>query len=237
MDSNLLSCSKCGHTVSETAEACAYCGAVVSSGDSSSQSAEGTPETTAPTTAAPASSGEDSPPVLEMAAESSGPSEEAEIKSEAVTPTQSQPEETLPEGNEPAAEAAAVTDAQPAPADDQIDFQLPDEELIVEIDSEETAKGSELSGADAKTAEIKPPVSKVDSSLDGADIVQLEQRAAGETADVIPLADKVSAKDGLEDSSGLPETPVLEVGGEDPSESETLGADILELVEDEAAGT
>ena len=33
MDENVLSCSKCGHTVKESAEACAYCGTAVSAGD------------------------------------------------------------------------------------------------------------------------------------------------------------------------------------------------------------
>ena len=36
MDTNVLSCSKCGHTVSESAEACAYCGTAVSSDEAPS---------------------------------------------------------------------------------------------------------------------------------------------------------------------------------------------------------
>jgi len=67
------------------------------------------------------------------------------------------------------------------------------------------------------------------------EIVDLEQHAAEAVAEVIPLADKVTAKAATDDSPGLPQTPVLEVSGEDPSESETLGADILELVADEAS--
>jgi hypothetical protein len=65
--------------------------------------------------------------------------------------------------------------------------------------------------------------------------VDLEQHAAEPVAEVIPLAGKAAATAASDDSPGLPETPVLEVSGEDPSESETLGADILELVEVEAS--
>jgi hypothetical protein len=65
--------------------------------------------------------------------------------------------------------------------------------------------------------------------------VDLEQHAAEPVAEVIPLAGKAAATAASDDSPGLPETPVLEVSGEDPAESETLGADILELVEVEAS--
>ena len=37
MDTNPMNCAKCGHAVNETAAACAYCGAAISSGDSPPQ--------------------------------------------------------------------------------------------------------------------------------------------------------------------------------------------------------
>jgi hypothetical protein len=230
-----MSCSKCGHTVSETAEVCAYCGAVVSAGDSSSQSDEASPGKDAQAGETPPSPVDDSPPVLDMTKESTGTSEESEAKSEADSSEPGIPEQTLNEINLPAAEALPGAEDQLSDADDQIDFQLPDEELIVELDTEETAKDLEALGADTGSAEIKDLSMKADSSFDPAAIVDLEQHATEEVAEVIALADKVSAKAASDDSPGLPETPVLEVSGEDPSESETLGADILELVEVDAS--
>jgi hypothetical protein len=55
MDSNLMSCNRCGHTSSESAEVCAYCGADLSDSGDSGQNA---PESTATelSTAAPVSS-------------------------------------------------------------------------------------------------------------------------------------------------------------------------------------
>ena len=187
MDNNLRSCSKCGHIIGDTAEACNYCGAAVSSGDSSGES----------------------PP---------------------------QPEETQPEISEPAAQAGSGARNPLSDVDDQIDYQPPDEELIVALDTEEMAKDqAQTSDADTVSAEIKEPELKPDTSFDLDDIVDLELNATEAPAEVIPLADRVSVKAASDNSPGLPETPVLEVSGEDPSESETLGADILELVEVEAS--
>jgi len=183
MDNNPRSCSKCGHIIGDTADACTYCGAAVSSGES--------------------------PP---------------------------QPEETQPEISEPAAQAGSGARNPLSDVDDQIDYQPPDEELIVALDTEEMAKDpAPASDADTVSAEIKEPEFKPDTSFDLDDIVDLELHATEAPAEVIPLADRVSANAVSDNSPGLPETPVLEVSGEDPSESETLGADILELVEVEAS--
>ena len=40
MDTNLVNCVQCGHSVSQTAKACAYCGAVVSEGEPTLQNDE-----------------------------------------------------------------------------------------------------------------------------------------------------------------------------------------------------
>ena len=40
MDTNLVNCMQCGHSVSQTATACAYCGAVVSEGEPTLQNDE-----------------------------------------------------------------------------------------------------------------------------------------------------------------------------------------------------
>ena len=183
MDKNIRSCSKCGHIIGDTADACAYCGAVVSTGEL--------------------------PP---------------------------QPEETQPEISDPAAQAGSGAQNPLSDVDDQIDVQLPDEELIVALDMEEMAEDpAQTSDADTVSAEIKEPELQPDTSFDLDDNVDLELHTAEAPAEVIPLADRVSTKAASDNSPGLPETPVLEVSAEDPSESETLGADILELVEVEAS--
>ncbi|MBE9545615.1 MAG: hypothetical protein IMF02_14050 [Proteobacteria bacterium] len=236
MDTNLKSCSKCGHSVSETAEACTYCGAVVPSGESPPQLDEIAPGSEAQTIESPPLPADDFPPVLDMTDESASTPEASAGKSEAEPSSQSQPEEIQPEINEPAAEAVSGAEDQLSDVDDQIDFQLPDEELIVELDAEGTANDlAQASGADTSSAEIKEPELKPDTSVDQDDIVDLEQHAAEPVAEVIPLAGKAATTAASDDSPGLPETPVLEVSGEDPSESETLGADILELVEVDAS--
>jgi hypothetical protein len=236
MDNILRSCFKCGHSLSVTAEACAYCGAVVSSAESPPLPDDIEPVTEAQTINPPPLQADDSPPVLDMADELAHAPQAADVKSAAGLSNQIQPEKTRPKVSEPAAQAGTGAQNPLSDADGQIEFQPPGEELIVELDTQELAKDPEqTSGADTVSAEIKAPESKPDTSSDLDDNVDLELHAAEAAAEVIPLADKVSAKAASDDSPGLPETPVLEESGEAPSESETLGADILELVEVEAS--
>ena len=231
MDTNPMNCAKCGHTVTETAVACAYCGAAISSGDSPPQ-----PDKEAPGTAA--QSGEpsplpadDSPPILDMTDESANIPEGFEVNLDAEPSSQVQPDDIQPEINEPATAAVSGAQGQSSEADGQIDFQLPDLERIAALDAKNTTKDPEQgSGPDTVSAEIKKPELKPDASGDPDYPVDSEQHAAEAAAEVTPLAGKVSDKAASDDSPGLPETPVLEVSGEVPSESETLGADILELV-------
>ena len=237
MDTTIMSCSKCGRTVSGTAKACAYCGGkIVSSADSPPQPDEGAASLTAQPGEPPPVSADDSPPALDMTDESATTPAVSGVKSDAESSSQSQSEESRLIINESAAEVASGAEDPSSETDDLIDFQLPDDELIRDSGADETAKDPEPpAGADSISAGIKKPELKPDTSSDPDKIVDLKQHAAGAAAEVIPLADKVSAKADAEDPPGLPQTPVLEVSAEDPSESETLGADILELLADEAS--
>ena len=232
MDTNVLSCSKCGHTVSESAQSCAYCGTAVSAAEASPAPDEEAPGIPEQAVKPPLMPEDDSAKDLSMADESAGQTELPDAAAGAEPSGQIQPEEQPADRVEPAAKAVSAIDDQLSNVDDQIDFQLPDDELIVELDPQETAKEPKAAAEGepeitkaSKPAAVQGPPPAMDA------IVGLEQHAA----EVIPLADKVSGKAAPEDPEGLPETPVLEVSGEDAPESETLGADILELVEVEAS--
>jgi hypothetical protein len=236
MDTNILNCAKCGHILSETAEACAYCGTVVTSVDSPSQPDAQAPGQTEQPVEPPPLPADDSLPVLDMTDELTTTPALSGEKSEAESSSQSQSEETRRIINESDANAEPSSEDPLSEMETLFDFQLPDDELIVEFGADETAKDPEPpSVADTVSAGIKKPELEPDTSSDQDKIVDLEQQAAEAVAEVIPLADKVTAKAATDDSPGLPQTPVLGVSGEDPSESETLGADILELVADEAS--
>ena len=236
MDTNILNCAKCGHILSETAEACAYCGTVVTSVDSPSQPDAQAPGQTEQPVEPPPLPADDSLPVLDMTDELTTTPVLSGEKSEAESSSQSQSEETRQIINESAANAEPGSEDPTSEMETLFDFQLPDDELIVEFGADETTKDPEPpSVADTVSAGIKKPELEPDTSSDQDKIVDLEQHAAEAVAEVIPLTDKVTAKAATDDSPGLPQTPILEVSGEDPSESETLGADILELVADEAS--
>ena len=239
MDTKTMSCAKCGHTLSETAEACAYCGTAVASADSPSEPDTEAPGQTEQAVVPPPLPADDSPPVLEMTDESAAGPELSGEKSGAGSSNQSQSEETRRIINESAAKTEPGSEDASSEMDDLIDAQLPDDELIVEFGADETAKDPESpSDADTVSAGTKKREPEPDTAIDPDEIVDLEQHAAEAVAEVIPLTDKVTARtatDDSDESADLPQTPVLEVSGEDPSESETLGADILELVADEVS--
>jgi len=230
MDTNLLSCSKCGHIVSETAESCAYCGTAISLDDSVPLSDEGAPEIAEQAAQEAPVPMDDSSEGLAMTEESATKPDAAEVTADAGNSDQIQPDEHQAEIIEPAVEAASDAGDQSPDSDGSIDVQLPDNELIVEMETEEAAQ--DPAGGDSKITEP----GELELSPGQDDTVDLEQQAAGADAEVIPLADKVSAKAPSDDSAGLPKTPVLEEGEDDTPESETLGADILELVQVDASG-
>jgi len=233
MDTNLMNCPKCGHSVSDTTKPCAYCGAVISSGESSSQPDEKIPATAAQSSVPPP---EDASPAIELTGEAAGAPEASEAKSANEPSSQIQPEDTKPEKNEPITEATPAVENLPSEADDQIAFQLPNEELIVELDVEEGGKDrEETSGTGTASVEIQESELKPDPSSAQDDTADLQPKAAEPAAEVIPLVDKASAKAAADEPVDLPETQVLEVSGNDSGESETLGAGILDLVEAEAS--
>ena len=221
MDTDQLSCAKCGHLLKEGAETCAYCGTATASADTPPQPDENSPDLAAQAVEPSVVSSDDTASVEDA----------VEATLEPEPSSQGQPEETRQVIEESAAEVASEALDSVPEIDDQIDFQLPDDELIVEFDDDTAKEPEKPSAAETGSAESKKPESE--SSLD--DIVDLNQSAAEATAEVIPLAEKASAKAISDDTPDLGETPVLETGGEEASESETLGADILELVEDEAS--
>ena len=236
MDNNVLSCSKCGHTVNESAEACAYCGTPVSSEDSASPSEDSTQGIDAQVSEPSLLPGEESSPDLSMGDEAAGKPEATGAATDPEPIGETQPGDSLPDTVESVAGAGTDLDNQLSDFDDNIDFQLPDDELIVELDAEESVKDSEPAIGDApESAAAGESDPGPDQPSGQADMVETEQQAAETTAEVIPLADKVADKTDSNAGPDLPDTAVLEESTDDSSESETLGADILELVQDEAS--
>ena len=235
MDTNPKNCAKCGHTVNETAVACAYCGADISS--------EGSPPPPQPdelvpgamaTPGEPSSLPADDPlPVLDMADESASTPAGSQAHLDAEPAGQIQPLDPPADINETAAEGIPGLQGLSSDAEHQIDSPLPADEPIVTLDADKAAGDPEQgSGPDTISTTVKNSELDPDTSLDPSTTVDSQQDTAEPAAGVIPLADKVSAPHGSDGSPSLPDEPVLELSGEDSSESETLGADILELVED-----
>ena len=233
MDENIMNCPKCDHSVNDTTKPCAYCGAIISSEETSSQPDEKVPAAAAQSSVPPS---EDASPTIELTDESAGVPEASEAKSDNEPSSHIQPEDTKPEKNEPVTEATPAAENLPSDADDQMDVELPDEELIAELDVEEGGKDrEETSGTGTASAEIQASELKPDPSSAQDVTADLQPKAAEPSAEVIPLVDKVSAKAAADELVDLPETQVLEVSGDDSAESETPVTEILELTKVEAS--
>jgi hypothetical protein len=236
MDTDPKNCAKCGHTVNDTAVACAYCGADISSEGSLPQPDDQVPGTIAPPGEPSSLPADDSLPVLDMADESASTPEESQEHLDSEPAGQMPSKEAPSEITETAAEGVPGAQDLSSDAQHHIDVPLPAEEPIVNLDADKEAGVPEQgSGADTDPTAINNSELNPDTSVDPNTAVDSQPDTAEAAAEVIPLAAKVSAPYGSDDSPSLPDEPVLEFSGEDSSESETLGADILELVGDEPA--
>jgi hypothetical protein len=234
MDTNPKNCAKCGHTVNDTAVACAYCGADISSEGSPPQPDDQVPGTIASPGEPSSLPADDSLPVLDMADESASTPEGSQEHLDSETAGQMPSKEAPSEINETAAEGIPGAQDLSSDAQHQIDAPLPADEPIVNQDVDKAGGIPELGfGPDTDPTAIHNSELNPDTSVDPNTAVDSQPDTAEAAAGVIPLAAEVSAPYGSDDSPSLPDEPVLEFNGEDSSESEILGADILELVGDE----
>ena len=105
MDTDQLSCAKCGHLLKEGAEACAYCGTAVASADLPPQPDENSPDLSAQAADQPGVSSDDATAGVETAEVTSGTPEE---KSEIEPSRQGQPQETRQVIEESASEVSSA---------------------------------------------------------------------------------------------------------------------------------
>ena len=237
-----MSCPTCGHSVSNIAGACTYCGAMMevqmppADEDGAAVSATGDE-------ALPLPAGE----VTEIPADAfpADLDEAAAIDEEQPNPNSSQSSsESLPEA-ETAEPSAAANDvfAYETPADSG-------EAEIETVDAEPEAisrpEAEVQPSADNSSSEIEPgKIVDLDSVMTSNENAAVEEKPISQEPQdgAILLADEpaesveitAETESNGEENQSAPEPEVVDLGGEEPGESETLDETIVELVETEAA--
>jgi hypothetical protein len=223
MDANLMNCPSCGHSVSSTAGACAYCGAIIAGGGAKEQTAEeiAGQEAISSETEAPAQPAETPAPA--GMAEATGETMAASEKPSESIPVQQAPvEPAAAEPGGPAGESEILAEAETAKPDAPTTGYSEDSIDDVEIAPIDAVVSEVASIPEAETAaELaaqydEPLVPEADAPPPA------QSRAAGSGA---------PAEDGPEDALLSPAPEVLELTADDTDELETLGTEIVKMVE------
>lgn len=239
MDANLSSCAKCGHTVNLAAKACTYCGAVIPQ-EGQTQLIDENQDVVAPQSPAKAPPlKKEKTPAVEMpktAAASAATSQKPSAETSDPIPSR----ETKPEKTDPAPKSAPAAKNDSVKPDEKVEFELSVEELIVEDKTAESQLEAEvLDPPETETAESLQPVppstqasarEKQPKATESDDEVTVSVDSGAEKPDDAQDTDAV-----FDELLELRESEIIEDSGGEPFESETLGAEILELVEEEDA--
>jgi len=222
MDSNLMSCPTCGHAVSNAAGACAYCGAIISEGERKEQTVDKiVAEETQSTEPA------EMRPAAEMSDEADYTKAAAGKPFESISTQQTPAEPAAADSPRPANEAVPPADAAATEAEFEV---APPEEEHAETPDPETIRQSAVSKSDpeiALTEAVEPEA--VSPSEPAAELT----RSAGSTHQT--AEDQTQAEFEPEEVPVSPEPDVLDLVAEEPDESETLGAEIIEMLETQAS--
>ncbi len=241
MDTNLMSCPTCGHSVSNVAGACAYCGAMMSEA--------GQPRQADNKAAGEKAQVAESPPPLPQAQTRPADiiSEEAgEIPSAAAEPSESdvsqQPADSpaTADALEPAAEAQAVSagewisvedEAESKPAVDEQDLKSAPPSGRLDQDLEDNSENALTEAVGPESIPAADPAPDEKSGI---------QEPEGETIpapdNVVPIeAHENPTETVTDDIQSPPEPEAVDISGDDAGESETLGESTAELIEIEAA--
>ncbi len=223
MDPNLMSCPTCGHAVSGTAGACTYCGAIIARGGDKELPADPIPaeETQSTVPEPPVQSTEIPPaaeisPAVEMPEEVDNPRTAAGKPSESVL-SQQMPAEPIAAGSaEPATEAASSAEASAEEAETELEVALPEIEPAATSDPETVRRSadSRSNSEIASTVAVSPAAE--DRSAGSAHLTAEAQTPADSEPEEMPVS---------------PAPEVLDLAVEEPVESETLGVEIIEMVE------
>jgi hypothetical protein len=242
MDSNLMSCPKCGHTVSNAAGTCAYCGAIISEGEHKKQTDDNLEIEEIQSTEPPPLQPVEMNPAAEMSHEADIAQAAAEISTESIVWQPTPAEADAVASSDPASAAEHLADIAAAEGKTETGVVGPEEEQAVTPDPE-TARQAPDSRSDPEielttaalpeAAALSEPEPPVDLSQEYDAPAIEKDHLGGITHQTIEA--HAQAESGAEKDPMSPEPEVLDLAAEEPEESEILGAEIVEMLETRAS--
>jgi hypothetical protein len=239
MDSHPMSCPTCGHTVSNAAGACAYCGSMISEGEPNAQADEKiAAEDTKPTESTPPLFSEEMPPAADISDETDHVCAEAEIPSEPILSQKTSSDATAAESHGPENEAEDSSDIAAAEGATPVEVASLEQEQALAPDPE-TARQTPESESDAETASAEAAEPEAGSGSEpapaghdsqGDELPAIEQTRFTESTHQI-AEEQAQAESGPEEDLLSSKSEVLDPATEEPVESETAVADIMEIAE------
>ena len=242
MDSNLMSCPTCGHSVSNIAGVCAYCGEMMVKEGQQSQTEEKELGENAQVVESPPPLPQDEIPPTDKISDEAGETPLAATgQSESNVSQQPADSPAATETSEPATEAKTVSANESVSLEEEIESKHPDDEPELESkpESGKLTQGVEGDSEIAPTEVVGPESVPVADAEPAAEVKQDFQEPEGETIpavdNVVSIArNKVQPETVTDEIQSPPEPAVVDTTGDETGESETLGENIVELVEIEA---
>ncbi len=227
MESNLMNCQTCGHSVSSAAGACAYCGAIMSEGEQNQLTDENivAQESRATESAAPLPQ-EEAPSAAEMSDEVIETSAAAKEQSDADRSKQLPEVQAPVDSSEVETEAVLETDNEPVPVVEAVDGKFPEYEQKVESEPEisqqlpDVKDDSDIALTEAVMLESSPHTGL-------GDALELMQGANESETETLPLPENPvpANQEGVQTESVADEIQVSEVS------EDTILLDISDEVE------
>ena len=233
METNLVNCAQCGHSVSQTAKACAYCGAVVSEGEPTPQDGE------------------------IMAAEEAPPPEPKHSLQEEEPPKVVEKPEVSESAAAAVAEPAESDFSDPLSAE-TADMEIPEspmvaepanagEDVVIELSNRGQATENQQEASPGSSEVEEDSQGVLDDMVESVDMphlvpesnVELSQEEIASKAEMIDSngdvpgesEKQIESETAPSEPSGFIEPDIIEMAEDESSISDSLGAEVIEIAE------
>ena len=243
MDTNLMNCQTCGHSVSNAAGACAYCGSSMVEEEPQPQGDDKDVGRKTQVAASPPPLPHKEIPAADLMSDEGGEISFADTgHSESNVSQQAADSPATAETSEPATAAETVSQNDLISVEDEAESKPPDDgqDLKSTPESDWLNQDVENDPEIASTKAVGPEsVPKVDVDA-AAEITQETLEPEGKTISAVENAlfvdrDETQTATVTDDTQAPPEPVVADTAGDGTGEPETLGETVAELVETEAS--
>jgi hypothetical protein len=243
MDTNLMSCPTCSHSVSNAAGACAYCGSAMVEEQQQPQADDKDVGQKAQMVESPPPLPQKEIPAADIISDEGGEIPlVATEHSESYVFQQAADSPATAETSEPATEAETVSQNELISVEDEAESKPPDDEQDLKSTPESYRLNPDVENdSEIASTETVGPESVPEADVDAAaEIKQEIQEPEGQTLSAVDNVvsidrDETQTATVTDDTQSPPEPEVADIAGDGTGESETVGETVAELFETEAS--